>query len=52
MRALPQFTLRTPQSNFLKGCQWSPDGACLAAAADDGAIRLYDLPEDALSPGE
>ena len=26
---------RTPHSNFLRGCLWSPDGACLLTASDD-----------------
>jgi len=43
-----QFTPRAPQSLFLKGCKWSPDGTTLATAADDGAIRLFDLPEELL----
>ena len=31
---------------FLKGCKWSPDGTCLMACADDGLLRLFDLPAD------
>jgi hypothetical protein len=26
---------RTPNSNFLRGVRWSPDGACLLTASDD-----------------
>ena len=26
---------RTPNSNFLRGVKWSPDGACLLTASDD-----------------
>ncbi|GLC72449.1 hypothetical protein PLESTF_001248900 [Pleodorina starrii] len=36
-----------PNSNFLKGVKWSPDGACLLTASDDNCLRLYDLPQDA-----
>ncbi|KAG2425914.1 hypothetical protein HYH02_014913 [Chlamydomonas schloesseri] len=35
-----------PNSNFLKGVKWSPDGACLLTASDDNWLRLYDLPQD------
>ncbi|GFR41503.1 hypothetical protein Agub_g2197, partial [Astrephomene gubernaculifera] len=35
-----------PNSNFLKGVKWSPDGACLLTASDDNWLRLYDLPRD------
>jgi len=31
---------------FLKGCKWSPDGTCLLTCADDGFLRLFDLPAD------
>jgi len=31
---------------FLKGCKWSPDGTCLLTCADDGLLRLFDLPAD------
>lgn len=31
---------------FLKGCKWSPDGTCLLTCADDGVLRLFDLPAD------
>jgi hypothetical protein len=27
---------RAPNSNFLRGVKWSPDGACLLTASDDG----------------
>ena len=27
---------RTPNSNYLRGVKWSPDGACFLTAADDG----------------
>lgn len=37
-----------PHSNFLKGVKWSPDGACCLTAADDGWLRIYDLPPDAM----
>ncbi|KAG2497820.1 hypothetical protein HYH03_004090 [Edaphochlamys debaryana] len=33
-----------PNTNFLKGVKWSPDGACLLTASDDNWLRLYDLP--------
>ncbi|KAG2440844.1 hypothetical protein HXX76_003698 [Chlamydomonas incerta] len=35
-----------PNTNFLKGVKWSPDGACLLTASDDNWLRLYDLPQD------
>mmetsp|Transcript_4588 Transcript_4588/g.13196 ORF Transcript_4588/g.13196 Transcript_4588/m.13196 type:complete len:424 (-) Transcript_4588:321-1592(-) len=34
--------------NFLKGSQWSPDGACLLTASDDNRLRIFDLPADVL----
>jgi WD40 repeat protein len=34
---------------FLKGCKWSPDGTCLMTCADDGLLRLFDLPADLYS---
>ncbi|KAK9831400.1 hypothetical protein WJX81_001243 [Elliptochloris bilobata] len=37
-----------PNSNFLKGVKWSPDGACLLTASDDCWLRVFDLPADAL----
>ncbi|GIL92819.1 hypothetical protein Vretimale_19220 [Volvox reticuliferus] len=36
-----------PNTNFLKGVKWSPDGACLLTASDDNWLRLYDIPQDA-----
>lgn len=36
----------TKTQGFLKGCKWSPDGTCLLACADDGLLRLFDLPAD------
>ncbi|KXZ56203.1 hypothetical protein GPECTOR_1g176 [Gonium pectorale] len=30
-----------PNSNFLKGVKWSPDGACLLTASDDNCYRGY-----------
>ncbi|KAI8473171.1 MAG: WD40-repeat-containing domain protein [Monoraphidium minutum] len=38
-----------PNGNFLKGAKWSPDGACLLTASDDKWLRVYDLPQDALT---
>ncbi|GBF88681.1 hypothetical protein Rsub_01580 [Raphidocelis subcapitata] len=37
-----------PNSNFLKGVKWSPDGACCLTAGDDKWLRVFDLPQDAL----
>mmetsp|Transcript_1794 Transcript_1794/g.5233 ORF Transcript_1794/g.5233 Transcript_1794/m.5233 type:complete len:413 (-) Transcript_1794:499-1737(-) len=39
---------RCPNSNFLKGLKWAPDGCCLLTASDDGWYRVFDLPQDAL----
>ncbi|KAL4443842.1 hypothetical protein ABPG75_011579 [Micractinium tetrahymenae] len=38
---------RTPNSNFLRGAKWSPDGACLLTASDDGCLRIFDTPLEA-----
>lgn len=38
---------RTPNSNFLRGAKWSPDGACLLTASDDNCLRIYDTPLEA-----
>ncbi|KAK9815178.1 hypothetical protein WJX73_009848 [Symbiochloris irregularis] len=43
-----QARISCPQSNFLKGCKWSPDGACLLTASEDKWLRVYDLPPDCL----
>ncbi|KAI7843049.1 hypothetical protein COHA_003223 [Chlorella ohadii] len=37
----------TPNSNFLRGVKWSPDGACLMTASDDNCLRIYDTPLEA-----
>ena len=48
------FTIQTetgascPNTNFLKGVAWSPDGACLLTASEDRLLRVFDLPRDAL----
>lgn len=44
----PQAAASCPQSNFLKGCKWSPDGAALLTASEDKWLRIYDLPPDVL----
>ncbi|PRW60676.1 telomerase Cajal body 1 [Chlorella sorokiniana] len=38
---------RTPNSNFLRGVKWSPDGACLMTASDDNCLRIFDTPLEA-----
>ncbi|KAI3429583.1 hypothetical protein D9Q98_005669 [Chlorella vulgaris] len=40
---------RTPNSNFLRGVKWSPDGACLLTASDDNCLRVYDTPLEAFT---
>ncbi|KAL3137114.1 hypothetical protein ABBQ32_006692 [Trebouxia sp. C0010 RCD-2024] len=35
---------KCPNTNFLKGVKWSPDGACLLTANDDNCLRIFDLP--------
>lgn len=32
------------ENNFLKGCKWSPDGACFVSCVEDGSLRVFDLP--------
>ena len=34
------------RQRFLKGCKWSPEGTCLLTCADDGFLRLFDLPAE------
>ncbi|XP_077986818.1 telomerase Cajal body protein 1-like [Glandiceps talaboti] len=34
------------QSNFLKGCKWSPDGSCILTNSDDDRLRLFNLPTE------
>ena len=41
---------REPHGNFLQGARWSPDGACLLAAAADRRLRRFDLPAGAAGP--
>eukprot|EP00873_Tetraselmis_striata_P001711 jgi/Tetstr1/421975/TSEL_001221.t1 len=43
-----QVAARCPNSNYLKGVRWAPDGCCLLAAAEDGWLRVFDLPQSAL----
>ncbi|DBB13553.1 TPA: hypothetical protein ACH3X3_000587 [Trebouxia sp. C0006] len=38
-----------PNTNFLKGVKWSPDGACFLTASDDNCLRIFDLPAEAYS---
>lgn len=40
-----------PNSNFLCGVKWSPDGSCMATGSDDNCLRVYDLPPDCLGEG-
>ncbi|CAD7695840.1 unnamed protein product [Ostreobium quekettii] len=37
---------KCPQSNFLKGVKWTPDGSCLMTASEDKWLRFYSLPQD------
>ncbi|EGD74444.1 hypothetical protein PTSG_12364 [Salpingoeca rosetta] len=32
-------------NNFLKGCQWAPDGLCILTCSDDNRLRLFNLPD-------
>ncbi|WIA17918.1 hypothetical protein OEZ85_009412 [Tetradesmus obliquus] len=41
-------TAAAPNSNFLKGVKWSPDGSCCLTVTDDNWLRVFDLPQDAL----
>ena len=41
---------RELHGNFLQGARWSPDGACLLAAAADRRLRRFDLPAGAAGP--
>eukprot|EP01083_Nonionella_stella_P133522 405955_1 len=34
--------------NFLKGCQWSPDGLCLLTNSEDNCLRVFEVPADIL----
>ncbi|XP_070539017.1 telomerase Cajal body protein 1-like [Ptychodera flava] len=34
------------QSNFLKGCKWSPDGSCILTNSDDDNLRVFNLPAE------
>ncbi|PSC69324.1 telomerase Cajal body 1 [Micractinium conductrix] len=43
---------RTPNSNFLRGAAWSPDGACLLTVSDDNCLRIYDTPSEAFQLAE
>lgn len=42
------YEARCVNSNFLKGVEWSPDGACLLTASDDNRLRVFDLSADVL----
>ncbi|KAF8062083.1 APY2 [Scenedesmus sp. PABB004] len=37
-----------PNTNFLKGVRWSPDGCSCLTVSDDNWLRVFDLPQDAL----
>lgn len=37
--------------NFLKGCQWAPDGSCLLTNSDDNTLRLFNTPQHVF-PGQ
>ncbi|KAK9842676.1 hypothetical protein WJX74_000538 [Apatococcus lobatus] len=43
---------RCPNTNFLKGVKWSPDGACCLTASEDNWLRVFDLPPEALATAE
>lgn len=36
-----------PNTNFLKGVRWAPDGSCCLTASDDNRLRVFDLPQEA-----
>lgn len=31
-------------NNFLRGCQWAPDGSCLLTCSDDNRLRIFNMP--------
>lgn len=35
--------------NYLKGCKWAPDGACLLTNSADNVLRVYNLPPEIYS---
>lgn len=36
-------------SNFLKGCKWSPDGTCIITNSSDSVLRIYDTSHQMLN---
>eukprot|EP00730_Choanoeca_flexa_P010275 TRINITY_DN1733_c0_g1_i2.p1 TRINITY_DN1733_c0_g1~~TRINITY_DN1733_c0_g1_i2.p1 ORF type:complete len:405 (+),score=61.07 TRINITY_DN1733_c0_g1_i2:54-1268(+) len=32
--------------NYLKGCQWAPDGSCILTSSNDNTLRLFNTPND------
>ncbi|KAI1287301.1 Guanine nucleotide-binding protein negative regulator 1 [Halotydeus destructor] len=41
------------ETNYLKGCKWSPDGLCLLTCSQDNVLRLFEtknFTEDELDP--
>ncbi|XP_071085011.1 telomerase Cajal body protein 1-like [Haliotis cracherodii] len=38
--------------NYLRGCKWSPDGACILTNSNDNILRLFNLPEGVYTDGQ
>ncbi|XP_067668654.1 telomerase Cajal body protein 1-like [Haliotis asinina] len=38
--------------NYLRGCKWSPDGACILTNSNDNYLRLFNLPEGVYTDGQ
>ncbi|KAG5447009.1 Telomerase Cajal body protein 1 [Clonorchis sinensis] len=35
---------KVPLDNYLRGCQWSPDGSCILTNSRDNILRIFNLP--------
>ncbi|XP_046574729.1 telomerase Cajal body protein 1-like [Haliotis rubra] len=40
------------QENYLRGCKWSPDGACILTNSNDNCLLLFNLPEGVYTDGQ
>ncbi len=46
---LSSATKEYANSNFLKGCKWSPDGTCIITNSNDSVLRIYDTTNEMMN---
>ncbi|XP_065178596.1 telomerase Cajal body protein 1-like [Sycon ciliatum] len=37
--------------NFLRGCEWAPDGSCVLTCSNDNSLRVFNLPPSVYQSG-